>query len=227
MTQRTDLPDVGLSTEIAYQHIRSQIVSGQLRSGEWLRENELAAQLAISRTPIREALGRLVADGLVLHEPNRGVRIARWTLDDLNQIYEVRLLLEPHGSYLAAQNPTTDISVLGGLANAMSEAATSTRPDVPRITELNNAFHSAILEFGGNDRLSSLVSSIVQVPMVRQTFARYEPDEMARSLAHHHEIVRALAARDGEWASSVMRSHLRAGWNAIRRTFEETNAPTC
>ncbi|MDA8261644.1 MAG: GntR family transcriptional regulator [Actinomycetota bacterium] len=217
MSTRQETPSGNLSTDVAYQSIRAKILSGELAGGAWLRENELANQLGVSRTPVREALGRLVADGLARHEPNRGVRVEEWTPRDLNEIYDLRVLLESHGTAMAALNPATDVVLLDKLASEMTLITEQRHPDFGRLTELNNNFHSTLLESSGNERLTTVVASIVQVPLVRQTFARYNQAELERSMAHHHEIVRAVEAGDAQWAEAIMRAHLRAGWSAMQR----------
>ena len=205
-----------LTTDVAYQSIRSGILSGEIEGGEWLREAELAVKLGVSRTPVREALSRLVADGLAFHEPNRGVRVGEWTLSDFNEIYDLRLLLESYGASMAATNPATDVGHLRNLADEMSAIAKSDAPNYARLTELNNLFHSAILNFSGNSKLASMLASIVQVPLVRLTFARYTREELLRSMNHHSELVDAFGARDAKWAEAVMRAHLRSGWSAMQ-----------
>jgi DNA-binding GntR family transcriptional regulator len=109
-----------------------------------------------------------------------------------------------------------DLHALKDLAGEM-DAAAKHQPDVDVLTELNNRFHRAILEASGNARLCSLMSSIVQVPLVWRTFSHYTPEELQRSLAHHHELIDTLRAGDSEWAESVMRAHVRAAWTSIRR----------
>lgn len=217
MNTHQETPNSSLSTGVAYRSIRAKILSGEFAGGAWLRENELANQLGISRTPVREALGRLVADGLARHEPNRGVRVGEWTPKDLNEIYDLRVLLEPHGTGMAALNPTTDVALLDKLALEMTLIAGDSHPDFGRLTELNNTFHSTLIQYSGNERLKAVVASIVQVPLVRQTFALYNQAELGRSMAHHREIVSAVEAGDAQWAEAVMRSHLRAGWSAMQR----------
>lgn len=205
-----------LTTDVAYQTIRSKILTGEIRGGEWLREAELAVQLGVSRTPVREALGRLVADGLAFHEPNRGVRVGEWTIEDFNEIYDLRLLLESYGASMAAVNPETEVGRLRRLADEMSGIADSDSPDYARLTDLNNEFHSSIVNYSGNSKLASILASIVQVPLVRLTFARYTREELLRSMNHHRELVDAFDARDAKWAEAVMRAHLRSGWSAMQ-----------
>lgn len=204
------------SAEDAYLTIRHQILRGERGAGEWLREDELASVLGVSRTPVREALRRLTSEGLVRHERNRGVRVESWDSQDLEEIFSLRSVLEPWGSGLAATSGTADLAQLGRLADDMDAAAAGDLPDVDAITELNNRFHRAVLQASGNRRLEAVLASVVEVPLVWRTFSHYTPEALRRSLAHHHEIVEALRAGDPAWAEAVMRSHVRAAWATLR-----------
>ena len=82
--------DAGKAAEVTYATIRRQILSGERAGGEWLREGDLAAVIGVSRTPVREALRRLAAEGLVRHEPNRGVQVEDWGVGDLDEIFSLR-----------------------------------------------------------------------------------------------------------------------------------------
>jgi DNA-binding GntR family transcriptional regulator len=211
-------PDPGHASDHAYHLIRAQILSGARTGGDWLREGDLAEAIGVSRTPVREALRRLTAEGLVRYERNRGVQVAVWTTEDLDEIFSLRSVLEPWACRLAARSASESLNLdeLDRLASAMDEAARGAVADVDRITELNNRFHRLILEASNNRRLGSVVSSVVQVPLVWQTFSHYSDADLRRSLGHHHELVAALTAGDPDWAESVMRSHVRAAWNSIR-----------
>jgi DNA-binding GntR family transcriptional regulator len=215
--------DPSHASDHAYRLIRAQILSGERASGAWLREGDLAESIGVSRTPVREALRQLTAEGLVSHERNRGVQVAAWTAEDLDEIFSLRSVLEPWACRLAAMSAAVDLDELGRLAHDMDAAARGSVADVDRITELNNRFHRLILEGSKNRRLGSVVSSLVQVPLVWRTFSHYSDKDLRRSLAHHHELVAALAAGDSDWAESVMRSHVRAAWNSLRG---EDGSPT-
>lgn len=209
-------PTGGRASERAYWSIRSQILSGGLSGGEWLREEDLASTIGVSRTPIREALRRLAAEGLVRHERNRGVRVQHWSPADIDEVFELRSLLEPWAAKLAAERGTVDIDLLTELADDMDAAASGDNPDVDTLTTLNNRFHGAILAASGRSRLEDIVSSVVAIPLVWDTFARYSPAAMQRSLIHHREIIDALRARDPVWAESIMRAHIHAAWAFLR-----------
>jgi DNA-binding GntR family transcriptional regulator len=207
----------------AYRLIRDQILTGRRVSGEWLREGEMAESVGVSRTPVREALRRLTAEGLVRYERHRGVQVQNWSVQDLDEIFSLRSVLEPWGCRLAAENGTVDLDVLDDLASRMDALAPDGRPsDVDKLTELNNRFHRTVLDGADNGRLTGVIASVIQLPLVWRTFSRYTPDALRRSLAHHHELVSALAARDPDWAESVMCSHVRAAWHSIRATESDS-----
>src|SRR5262245_2588975 len=157
--------------------IRDQILSGERASGEWLREGEMAESTGVSRTPVREALRRLTAEGLVRYERHRGVQVQNWSVHDLDEIFSLRSVLEPWGCRLAAANGTVDIAALADLAGRMDAIAPDGRPsDVDKLTELNNAFHRMVLEAADNGRLTSVISAVIQLPLVWRTFSRYTPE---------------------------------------------------
>ncbi|MGL5819122.1 MAG: GntR family transcriptional regulator [Phycicoccus sp.] len=209
------LPEAAHTADATYTAIRAQILSGERAGGDWLREEDLATALGVSRTPVREALRRLAAEGLVRHERHRGVQVVEWSTGDLDELFGLRALLEPWGCGLAAARGEVDLDALTALADRMDAAAARRTPDLDVVTELNNRFHRTILEASGNSRLVGLVAAVVEVPLVTRTFSLYTPEALRRSLAHHHEIVDALRAGDREWAESVMRSHVRAAWSSL------------
>lgn len=219
MTIRTDS---SANAERVYDAIRGQILSGRRSAGDWLREEDLASDLGVSRTPVREALRRLAADGLVRHERHRGVQVQRWSEQDLEEIFEIRAMLEPYAARRAATSDTLDVEALAALADAMDAAAAV--HDVDAVTALNNEFHAAVVQASGRTRLGPLLGSVVHVPIVHDTFARYSPTALARSLAQHHEVVEALRAGDPDWAESAMRSHIRHGWVSLRDRFRGADA---
>ncbi|WP_051166192.1 GntR family transcriptional regulator [Amycolatopsis orientalis] len=221
-----DHPDTVHAADHAYRLIREEILSGRRAAGEWLRESEMAESTRVSRTPVREAFRRLTAEGLVRYERHRGVQVQSWSERDLDEIFSLRSVLEPWGCRLAAIAGTADVTKLNEMACRMDELAPGGHPsDVDKLTELNNQFHQMILKSADNERLNNVTASVIQVPLVWRTFARYTPEALLRSLAHHHELVTALAAGDENWAESVMRSHIRAAWHSIRST-EKTTPPT-
>jgi DNA-binding GntR family transcriptional regulator len=138
--------------------------------------------------------------------------VTEWSHDTIGDIFELRALLEPYGAARAAERITTQgIAELKGLAQRQYDESVRRAPGhIKRIGELNSRFHRALQEFSGNSRLVAMLPALIDAPLVMKTFTRYEDVELVRSASHHLEIVSALEARDGLWASSVMRSHIHA-----------------
>ncbi|MEU6040792.1 GntR family transcriptional regulator [Actinomadura sp. NPDC047616] len=198
------------ATDTAYEAVRQMILSGEAAAGSRLGEAELAESLGLSRTPVREALQRLGSDGLVEVLPHRGARVVQWTSADLEEIFELRSLLEPYAAARAArQRP--DETVLADLRDLCAEMERAAADgDLTRVARLNSRFHAAVIEASGNRRLPAMLTSVMHAPLIIGTFRRYGADALARSMNHHRELVAAIAAGDPAWAESVMRSHIRA-----------------
>lgn len=200
----------GRASERALSAMREAILSGELAAGAHLGEVELAERLGFSRTPVREALARLAAEGLVEVSAHRGARVVSFSRADLDGIFDVRLALEPRATSRAASHVTDlDLEALDALAAAMLDVgAPGPEQDLDALVGLNRDFHARLLELAHAPALSAALANVVHIPVVTRTFHAYDPASLARSLAHHAEIVAALRAGDADWAGAVMRSHI-------------------
>ncbi|MEJ2865728.1 GntR family transcriptional regulator [Actinomycetospora flava] len=200
----------GRASERALADLREAILDGDLPAGAHLGEVEIAERLGLSRTPVREALTRLAAEGLVELEAHRGARVTRFSREDLDGIFDVRLALEPQATARAAAHVTAaDLAALDALARRMQElGAPGPDQDLDALVGLNRDFHARLLALAHAPALAAALANVVHTPVVTRTFRTYDPDSLARSLAHHTEIVAALRAGDGDWAGAVMRCHL-------------------
>jgi DNA-binding GntR family transcriptional regulator len=214
------------ATERAYTQIRSGLLGGVFAPGERLREEDLAQRTGVSRTPVREALRRLALEGFVDLQPGRGVQVASWSDQDLDEIFSVRALLEGYGAAQAAQRATAEhVETLTALCDRMDAVAETTyaadlgddgpldddlRAAYQEIAELDNEFHQTVLTAAGNAHLRSLMGGLISMPLVQRTFMRYSGERLARSMSHHRELVDAFRAGDASWASSVMTAHVRS-----------------
>ena len=194
----------------AYVSLRDKILTGAYTVGEPLREELVAESLGISRTPVREALRRLDAEGLVELSEHRGARVAGWTPQDMEEIFVLRVMLEAQAARLAACQSGDDLLTrLEELVRLMEEEVESNALGrLERITELNSRFHQAIATAGGNARLASLLAAVVQRGLVVRTFHAYSPAQLARSCRHHRELIESFAAQDPDWAEAIMKAHL-------------------
>ena len=203
----------------AYSVVRDGIIAGRFAPADRITEQEAAAAAGVSRTPAREALRRLHSEGLVNFTPNQGAVVTEWSPEDADEIFDLRALLEAHGAARAALRATdSQIAALRGLAEEQHAEARDRKPGhLERIAHLNNGFHRQVQEAAHSPRLTRALASLLEAPLVMKTFLNYTPDDLERSAAHHLELVQALAMRDPEWASSVMRSHVCAAKRTLRR----------
>lgn len=198
------------SAERALATLRDLIMGGELAPGARLGEVELAERLGVSRTPVREALSRLAAEGLVEITPNRGARVVTWTVAELEGVFDLRSVLEPQLTAHAVPNATpADVDELDDLARRMHEVGTpGPGQDLDALVPLNRAFHDRLVALAGHPTLATALAAAIHPPIVLRNFHTYDEASLRRSLAHHGEIVAALRAGDPEWARAVMTSHI-------------------
>jgi DNA-binding GntR family transcriptional regulator len=207
------------AVDAAYQAIRVGILSGEFPQGSHLTAQQLAAATGLSRTPVREAMRRLHAEGMIRFIANRGAFVSSWTQEEIDQIYELRVILESFAAQEAAHRISpAQLNELRDIAVEMKRLVAFDKPDLTAIAVSNDRFHKAVLAAAGNARLSDLLAAIVEAPLVFNTFRRYKLHELQRSAAQHLELVRSFEARDPDWARSVMTSHIRSARHTLART---------
>ncbi|WP_214366145.1 GntR family transcriptional regulator [Pseudonocardia sp. H11422] len=208
---------------VAYNAMRDGIAAGLYPAGTWLREEDIALSTGVSRTPVREALRRLQAEGFVEIQPNRGAMVVGWGAEELDDIYDLRVMLEGYAARRAARRGALDaagFARLGALCTEMERLLDEQgEQHCQRLTQLNLAFHAAVHQAARNRQLLlNILPVLIQGPLVRETFHHYTREELARSFAQHRDILEALVAGDGDWAESTMRAHIRAARVSLRRT---------
>jgi DNA-binding GntR family transcriptional regulator len=212
------------ATDLAYQRIRADLMRGRWPKGTHLREVELAAELRMSRTPVREALRRLAAEAHLVLEPHLGATVQGWTRQDIEEIFDLRMHLEGLAAERAARLATPEqIEALSRLAVDVETVANLTSEDLPSLMEANDRFHRLIFEAAGNRRLAKLTALLVEGPLQVRTFERYDERALRRSLNHHVELVEAIRARDPLWARSVMQAHVLAGQRVMMSGLDLQN----
>jgi DNA-binding GntR family transcriptional regulator len=201
----------GVVDELA-SAIQARIVTGEIPAGTRLRQEQLAAEYELSRTPIREALRKLQAEGTVELVPNQGAVVRGPTVRDVREGYEVRAELEGMAAALAA-HWVTDVHL-----REMREAEELFRratPDEPASwVDANDRFHEAIQAAAGNERLRRTISDLHKAFPRSLTWGALQADSrlMADNVEQHHAVLAAIEARDPDAARDAMRRHvLRAG----------------
>ena len=192
---------------VAVEVIREAIMDGRLEPGQRLKEEELARELGISRTPVREALLILQTDGLVEAHPNRGATVRSYGLDDLGDLYMLRAALEGVAARLAAERATPrELAKLRRSCDRFDTVAGA--GSLKEIVRENLVFHDAILNIAGNDRIAQLVRGVTELPLVYKSYLWYSPNQKLVSAHYHRQILHALEARNPERAESVMKQHV-------------------
>jgi DNA-binding GntR family transcriptional regulator len=209
----------GVATEL----IRHAIAEGRLQPGERLKEKELAEMLGISRTPVREALLLLQAEGLVDAMPNRGATVKAYTEAELADLYELRALLEGYAARRAASRITE--GQLAILRETLTDfAAARHRNDREEIFRVNLRFHYTIVEASGVARLANLVRATIELPLVYRSFYLFSPAETELSEGMHRRVTSALTAGDAERAELLMKEHIFEGRDHLLGHLREQHA---
>jgi DNA-binding GntR family transcriptional regulator len=199
-------PLVRNASAAATELIRAAILDGRLPPGQRLKEEELARELGISRTPVREALLILQAEGLVDAAPNRGAVVRSHAAGDLEDLYQLRALLEGYAARRAAVNITE--AALESLAASCDRFDTLMESEVQDLVKENLFFHNVILEASRSRRVAELVRKVIELPLVYRSYIWYSVDQRRISAHYHRQITKALHSRDGERAELVMKEHV-------------------
>jgi DNA-binding GntR family transcriptional regulator len=203
-----------LHDEVAGQ-LRERIFAGELAPGMFLDEVRLAQELNISRTPLREALKVLTAEGLVRHEPRRGCFVNQVTEQDLDEIFPVIALLEGRCAFEAAQHASdADLQLLEDLHQKLARHAKAKR--INEYYETNFAIHEAIIALAGNRWLAGVIGDLRKIVKLARLQQLHAPGRLDQSLAEHLAVFAALKARDAEGAEAAMRTHLQRQRGALR-----------
>lgn len=195
-----------LYLEVA-ERLRAMIGEHALPSGAWIDEVALAGELGISRTPLREALKVLAAEGLVRLEPRRGCVVNELSEQDLDEIFPLMALLEGRCAYEAARKASAaDLDALEGLHAELADHARAGRIDA--YYETNYQIHEAIQRLAGNRWLSGLISDLRKVLRLSRHKSLKLPGRIQESCAEHLSVFSALKAHDPEGAEALMKTHL-------------------
>jgi len=196
----------GSLTEKVYTMLRTEILTCILEPGKEVSEAELAERFDVSKTPVREALATLRSEGLVRTFPRRGYQIVPVTFGDMNELFNLRTILEAGAAELACKRITdADIDNLNRLADVVYDR--SEQPSLKRFIQANRDFHVAIAKASGNERLHQLLAR--QIDELERFFylgARLR-DVSGETQSDHHAIVDILSKRDPDAARAVMIRH--------------------
>lgn len=208
-----------------YETLRSLIIEDKFRPGEPLPESMLTELLGASRTPIREALGRLAHEGLVRQYPGRGSFVAEIAIPDIVELYQVREALEGFAAKLAAESPrrVQILAFVPALEQAPSQIEIS---DVAPYYGLTQQLDASIIGLAGNSRIESNLQDVwTQLARSRRMAAR-NPDRLLATVSEHLNIVEAIGVGDAGLAESLTRLHVAASLTNLTVSLSSTSRST-
>lgn len=205
----------------AYRRLLEDIGNGHLAPGARLRETELAERFGISRTPIREAIRQLEADGLVVHMPRQGATIRVLDYSEVMELYEMRAVLEGTAARLAARAASDlELDELETLNSELSQAG-----DVRTAYELNRQFHMTLLDAAKNRYLIKSVNALQKTLLIIGTSTLAEAERAQQAVKEHADLLVALKARDGVRAEELMRAHIEAAHRVRLKALRARERP--
>jgi DNA-binding GntR family transcriptional regulator len=206
--------------ELVFESLREAIITGKLSPGERLMEIQMAEEMGVSRTPVREAIRKLELEGLVVMLPRKGAYVAGLSLKDITDVFEIRGALEGLAAELAAERITDE--ELEGLERYLVKITEESETgNLTKVVETDTDFHSLIYSASRNQRLSQIINNLrEQIQRFRTTSLSY-PGRMKVAVEEHRKIVEAISSRDGELARKLAHEHMENAENSMMNMIQQ------
>lgn len=200
--------------EIVFETIREAIISGDLRPGERLMEVQLAEEMGVSRTPVREAIRKLELEGFVVMIPRKGAYVAGISMKDIADVFEIRTALESLAAGLAAERITEDeMEELERLLVSVAESTESN--NLQALVDTDTDFHDIIYKASRNERLVQIINNLREQIQRFRTTSLAHPGRMRKALEEHKQIVEALSERNIALAQTLAQEHIENAENSM------------
>ncbi|MBK7049539.1 MAG: GntR family transcriptional regulator [Rhodoferax sp.] len=218
------MPERSLSPRALYEEVaerlRQRIFRRELEPGSWIDELSIAKAYGISRTPLREALKVLAAEGLVTMKVRRGAYVTEVSERDLADVYHLLGLLEADAAgVVAAIASDAHIAQLQALHNELEASAQPNAENCERFFEINERFHMQLLEIANNRWRDQMVADLRKVMKLNRHHSLLKSGRMNESLSEHRAIMAAISARDASAARQRMQEHFKNGLDAANPSY--------
>ncbi len=203
---------------LVQQEIERMILDGEIAAGEWLNESALSQRFSISRGPVREAFRTLEEHGLVRQEKNRGVFVREVSVEEADQIYDLREALdELIGRQVASRATPAQLDMLRGMVSQMDVAARADQ--VSTYYALNLRFHDKLAEFAGNPKLLTIYRRLIKELHLFRLRGLAEDGGSRKSTSEHRAMMKALEARDATAAGKTFKAHVVASRRRMYKAY--------
>lgn len=206
--------------ELIFQYLRELIVRGKLVPEDPLIEEDLAKGFNVSRTPVREAIRKLELEGLVRRNPRRGVVVRKFTLDDIEEIYDLRSVLEGYAARLAAKNIAPEkIEKLELLHKQMTDSIScgNSKDEM----KYHKQWHFTLYAASNNSRLEKLLMDYADYLQYFRLVSLKNPGRLDETIWQHQLLIQAISSGDGELAEKRAREHVMLGKEAFLQQWPE------
>jgi len=207
--------------KIAYDAIKEAILDFSLKPGETLVETEVARQLSISKTPVRDALSRLEKEGFIVKVAYKGYYIADISRQSMTDIFQIRAVLE--GLAVRLSTPKLEeADIQEGLRLIEEHSQAAMAGNIALASKLNREFHDLILNKAGNERLQQIIGNLEDHLRRYRTLSNYQSGRLEKSVDEHRQIIKAIIERDAETAEKATRNHIESVINDLAiQDFDE------
>ena len=206
--------------EIVFETIRMAIINQVLRPGERLMETQLADELGVSRTPVREAIRKLELEGLVVMVPRRGAYVAGISMRDIHEVFQVRGALEALAASLAAERITPE-ELEEMERQLVKEAEETEANNLKSIVQIDTTFHDIMYKASRNQKLMQMINNLQEQLQRFRSASLARPGRSRTALEEHKKIVEAIAARDTKLAEQLALEHIENAENAMILSLEQ------
>ena len=208
--------------DIVFEALREAILSGSLAPGERLMEIQLAEDMGVSRTPVREAIRKLELEGFVVMIPRKGTYVAGLSMKQMSEVFEVRAALEELAVDLSAERISDEeLEQLEHLLISISDEMV--KDDIETIVKLDEEFHDLLYKTARNSRLSSAINHLTEQMHRYRTASLSYPGRLKSALEEHRNIVEAIARRDGDAARKAAREHMDTAESSYIQAMMDIN----
>lgn len=206
-----------------YKTIRELVLNGSFPPDYRLKETELVSICKCSRTPVREALKRLAAEDYIIITPNQGAQIKPQNEDDIEDMYQLRAILEGYSAAKAARLITKEqLAIIHDAISRMDTVLTTDQPVnaiMAEFLELNQLIHATIWEAARSERLKNMLARLIDQALILRTAKQFSLVRLAQSHHHHMELYSALKSGNEAWAESIMKSHIYTAKDDLLHSF--------